>query len=365
MLSEKEKMVLQLIEQQPFLSQQEIASVLNMNKSTVGTIIAKLTDKQYIKGRAYIVNSTLDVVCIGGMNLDRKFHLNNAFTLHTSNPAFSTWSVGGVARNIAENLGRLNISVELLSLGGQDQEFETIKKQSSPYINFTSIMQLPNITTSHYSAIIDPDGEMVFAIADMSICDEMTPDWVQQFEHTLLKAQLLLIDLNLPNETVEYIIHFAKQHHIPLVIVPVSAPKMAHLPHNLQSVDWLIVNYDESIAFFKEEGTETQLCQQWINQGIQNIILTRGSKGIWYQSQQTHCRHFACPPVEKVIDATGAGDAFSAGIIYGLLKQSPIEQIIHYGLTNAYHTIQSEHTVRHSLHPTNFEAEYHSLYRKD
>lgn len=365
MLSEKEKMVLHLIEQQPFLSQQEIATTLNMNKSTVGTIIAKLTDKQYIKGRAYIVNSTLDVVCIGGMNLDRKFHLNHSFSLYTSNPASSTWSIGGVARNIAENLGRLNLSVELLSLGGQDQEFDTIKKHSCQYMNFNSVMRLPNITTSHYSAIIDSEGEMVFAIADMSICDEMTPDWLKQFEHTLLKARLLLIDLNLPKETVEYVIHFANQHQIPLVIVPVSAPKMNHLPQTLQYVDWFIVNYDESVAFFKEENTEIQLCQQWINRGIQNIILTHGSKGVWYQSQQTHCRHIACPPVEKVIDATGAGDAFSAGVIYGLLKQSPIEQVIHYGLTNAYHTIQSGHTVRHSLHPTNFEAEYHSLYRKD
>ena len=49
--------------------------------------------------------------CIGAANVDRKFYVHKDLVAETSNPVTSTRSIGGVARNIAENLGRLGETV--------------------------------------------------------------------------------------------------------------------------------------------------------------------------------------------------------------------------------------------------------------
>lgn len=59
------------------------------------------------KEMAEAFKETNPIICIGGANLDRKFYAKFDITSETSNPVKSSTSVGGVARNIAENLGRL------------------------------------------------------------------------------------------------------------------------------------------------------------------------------------------------------------------------------------------------------------------
>ena len=70
-------------------------------------IISGLIKKKYILGKAYIVNEEDSIICIGAANVDRKFYCDTDLQSMTSNPVKSTKSIGGVARNIAENLGDL------------------------------------------------------------------------------------------------------------------------------------------------------------------------------------------------------------------------------------------------------------------
>ena len=55
-LSEKEQRVLAVLKQNPFISQQQVAEQLNMPRSTVANVIAQLVEKQWLLGRAYIIN---------------------------------------------------------------------------------------------------------------------------------------------------------------------------------------------------------------------------------------------------------------------------------------------------------------------
>lgn len=89
--------------------------------------------KKYIVGRAYVLNESDGIFCIGAMNLDRKYHLQEDLVLKTSNPTHSEATVGGVARNIAENLGRLDLNVNLISMGSFDQDFQHQKGHGSMY----------------------------------------------------------------------------------------------------------------------------------------------------------------------------------------------------------------------------------------
>src|SRR5687768_7836208 len=61
------------------------------------------------------------VLCIGGAAVDRKYRALDAIRPATSNPVISERSFGGVARNVAENIARLGVTVSLASICGEDE----------------------------------------------------------------------------------------------------------------------------------------------------------------------------------------------------------------------------------------------------
>lgn len=369
MLNANEQKVLELIQQNPFITQNEMAEAINISRSTVASMIASLTQKKHLLGRAYIINEESKVYCIGAMNVDRKYYLQDEMVLGTSNPVTSSVSVGGVARNVAENLGRLEFDVSLISLAGHDQDFQIVKKETEAYVNMQNVTQKNGMATGAYNAILDPQGEMQMAIADMQIYDGMNVDWISSYFNQLREAELIVLDLNLPYEVVEYILSIARQFKVDLFVIPVSGPKMNRLPNDLKGVTWLIVNQDESETFFEvsceHDGDFERLIERWLEVGVENVVITRGSKANLYGNQQGKRYAFNPPRVEQVIDVTGAGDSYAAGIIYGHLKKVEPIEAIHFGMTNSYYTIQSSATVRTELSKEKLEDEKNNLFKKE
>ena len=219
LLNKNERRVLEIIESDPFISQKEIGRILDLTRSTVATIISSLTNKRHIIGRAYVVNQSSGIFCIGAMNVDRKYNLLGNMVLGTSNPANSNVSVGGVARNIAENLGRAQLEVSLISVGGHDQDYYFLKRETEPYVNMQHVTQHNGNATGTYNAVLDRHGEMQLAIADMDIYDGMDIQWISQYHTILSDAQLIILDLNLPYDTVEYILSLARQFKIEVFVI--------------------------------------------------------------------------------------------------------------------------------------------------
>lgn len=352
MLTPQESQVLEIIRANPYASQQEMADQLGMPRSTLAGIISGLVQQNLILGRAYILNDHPYIVCIGGMNVDRKYHLKGVLHVGTSNPVTSNLSVGGVARNIAENLGRLGLDVRMLSLAGQDQDFQIIRQETQDFVNLQSVTLMRDQSTSTYTAILDAEGDMQIAYADMDICEHMTQAWLEANQGQLLKAKFIVCDLNLPLEATKWLIEFCDRHQLPLAVIPVSQPKMAHLPADLHGVEWLVVNRGESYAYFDLDFDQNfgleQLAQAWLDKGVKNIIITNGSQSFVYGNQD-QIETYPVIQADKVVDATGAGDAFSAGIIYGAVQGFQHEKSLQLGLVNAYKTIQSPQTVRLDL----------------
>ncbi len=365
-LTEKELAILEVIRKHPFHSQQDIADELGMSRSALANSISDLIRRNYLLGRAYIINDEAPVICIGGMNVDRKFYATQTLIQKTSNPVTSSVSIGGVGRNIAENLGRLGENVLMLSRAGDDQDWEMIKSSSQSYINLRQVEVDATEATSSYTAVIDQDGEMNIALANMAVCDTMTVAWLEQYETLLTRAQVLIVDLNLPQESLAYLIELAREKQIPLFIIPVSAPKMNHLPRQLEGVEWLIVNQDESEYFFDttvqtEEEFQT-LAQMWLARGVKQVLMTRGAKSMYYANQDGRSIEIEPKRVPHLVDATGAGDSLSAGILFGWLNQFSTQECLEFGLTNAYHTILSQDTVRKSLSRHTFLQERKELF---
>ena len=248
----------------------------------------------------------------------------------------------------------------MLSVAGDDESFTWLEKEAEDFIDFSLVDRLPGKMTSNYTAILDLEGDMCLALADMSICEEMTPEWLSSHENEVKQAALVIADLNLPQETLEALIQLTNLEKIPLAIIPVSGPKMKRIPDKLHGVTWIVVNADESRTRYGEH-TLSELATLWQKDGVENIVITKGTKCGVFADATGVVKTFTPIKADHVQDVTGAGDSFSSGVLYGALKGASLEESIGYGLTNSYYTVQAIETVRKDLNAKSFEKEYQQL----
>lgn len=284
----------------------------------------------------------------------------------TSNPVKSSRTIGGVARNISENLGRLGEQVTLISVRGNDAEWREIYDASSSFMNLAHVAEIEGASTGSYTAVLDKSGDLSIALADMDIFEEITPDLLESKSSILKTAKCIVVDLNCPGETIDYLCSFASQYKIPLVIIPVSSPKMERLPKALDAVSWLIVNKDETETFLKLKIEDRKDWEnavvEWLALGVQNVIVTNGSEGVMTGSKRLGIQHFTAIDTPTVVDVTGAGDSFCSGVIYAWLQQQELDTVIQSGLVNSHKTILSKHTVRQKLSPQQFKLDMEEIY---
>ena len=119
-MTQRERQILQLIEQNPMVSQQELADQLQITRSSVAVHISNLLKKGYIAGKGYVLRTGSYAVVVGGVNIDIGGQSFEPLVAADSNPGTVTMSLGGVGRNIAHNLALLGTDVRLLSACGED-----------------------------------------------------------------------------------------------------------------------------------------------------------------------------------------------------------------------------------------------------
>jgi pseudouridine kinase len=364
-MTEKEQQIVNLIRKNPYISQQELAEILGLSRPSIANMISGLIRKGHILGRAYILNESQQIICIGGANVDRKFHVKAKAQFGTSNPIQSAQGVGGVARNIAENLGRLGMEVTLLTTSGNDSDWSYIAEASSLYMDLDRVSQIPGMSTGSYSAVLDTDGELIIALADMEVYEEITPDYLRKYDVLMSRAKCIIADLNCPKEALQFICHFAKNHQLPIVLIPVSSPKMNRLPDDLEGVTWLITNRDESEMYFNckinTEDEWRKTLESWLSLGIANVIITNGKKGAMIGNKEEGIFHIPSVETKDIVDVTGAGDAFSSAVIFSWLEGKPLLDIAKAGTINASKTVQCTYTVRQDLSPTQLQKDMEEL----
>jgi pseudouridine kinase len=320
----KKQQLLQLIRANPFISQQELADGLGLSRSAVAGYIAGLIRERKLLGRAYVLPDRRPLVCIGAANLDRKLRSLAPLALHTSNPASQTESFGGVARNIAENLARLGTPVALLTAVGSDSSGAALLAHAEAAgIDTHGALRLDDAASGTYTAVLDANGDMVVALADMALYDRLSPAFVAAREAQLAASALVVADLNLPLDTVDALLAQARRSGVALVLVAVSEPKMARLPRSLAGVRLLIMNAGELAArvgrtLIDDAALEAAM-REVRAQGARDLVVTRGAAGVLLTLPDGAIARLDAPPAE-VVDVTGAGDAFAAAVCWSLVQ---------------------------------------------
>jgi pseudouridine kinase len=345
----KKEQLFELIRSNPFISQQDLAAQLGLSRSAVANYIATLVRERRILGRAYVLPDHRPILCIGAANLDRKLRTLGPLALGTSNPARQSESFGGVARNIAENLVRLGAPAALITAVGSDASGRSLLSHADQAgIDTRGALRIDGAASGTYTAVLDQDGEMRVALADMAINDALTPDFFATREQQRAGAALIVADLNLPRDGVAALLDGARSDAVPMVIVAVSEPKIERLPKDLRGLRLLILNEGELAArvgrTLNNNADIARACDQLRKDGVQDVIVTRGAAGVSF-TIPGGLNTLAAAPV-RVVDVTGAGDAFAAAVAWSLYEgDTDLARACRRGLALSSMTIACEHTV--------------------
>jgi pseudouridine kinase len=290
------------------------------------------------------------VVVIGAASIDIKGRPTQAALPATSNPGAIRLSLGGVARNVAENLARLGVPTTLLTAVGDDAFGQQILSETSAHgVDTSKALLCPTYRSGAYLAILDEHGDMAVSIDDMRICGEITPQYVRAQRKLLAQAQMIVVDANLSPRTLDAVLKIAHKANVPVCADPVSnqlAPRLVPrlceysiIRPNAQEAEIMLHN-DVSIRSVSDAAIAAQRLRAC---GVRTVIITLGAEGLFYSSEDGS-GHIPAYRVD-VRDATGAGDALTAGMVYGLCNGMVLDEAMRIGASAAALTVHSAQTV--------------------
>ena len=282
---------------------------------------------------------------IGGANVDLSATLNDAFIAADSNPGHVEVGYGGVARNIAHNLSLLGARTQLLTIFGGDLFGGLLHdycKQQGIDVHLSE--RESSARSGMYLCIHNHGGEMIAAVADTDIIKGITPEWLEKRSGELNLSDFIVADTNIGEDAIRWLMDHVT---VPLFIDGVSSTKAHRVINALQKaklpyLHTLKLNLKEALAV-TNTSTYAEAAQALLNLGVAHVYITLGADGVYCRNAAEEWLFPALPG--EVVNTTGAGDAFLAGVVYAYAKAIDFPQTAHYGLMAARATLMSPKAV--------------------
>ncbi len=319
-MTQREEQILSWIREDPLISQQELAERAGITRSSVAVHITHLVQKGFIRGRGYLLSDPGYVVVVGAVNVDISGTPDTAYLPGDSNPGHVTLTMGGVGRNIAENLCRLGRRVVMITALGEDANAELLKRSCKEVgIDLSHSLTVTGGRTSTYLCLNDESGEIVGAVSDMAIYEALTPEVLSSRLDVLNRAALVIADGNLSPETLLWL----GQHvSAPLVADPVSVKKAHHLQGALPFLTALKPNRPEASLLsgvsIQSHEDLPKAAQALFQKGVKSVFISLGGEGVYFDDGSDR-GILSCIP-GALVNTNGCGDAFLASAADGILQ---------------------------------------------
>ncbi len=281
------------------------------------------------------------VAVVGGMNMDLVAQSTRTVIAGDSNPGRIQSAPGGVARNIAENLARLGHATELISLVGDDalgQSLLTATRAAG--VRVDGVQTLAGQGTSTYLSVHNAQGELDFAINDMALLEQLTPERLLSQASRLQAASAWVVDANLSPAALAYLLGDA--YAGPIFADAVSLAKCVRLTPWLAAIHTLKVNRLEAQALcgftVHTHADAMNAARHLQTRGVKNVVVSLGEDGACWADAQGQSGLCPAAPIQ-VVNVSGAGDALLAGLLHGHRQGWPLPAALEFGVACAEITL--------------------------
>ncbi|HEY4660079.1 MAG TPA: ribokinase [Terriglobales bacterium] len=263
------------------------------------------------------------IVVVGSINLDLVASTERIPQVGETviGRTFTTF-FGGKGANQAVAVARLGYPVSMVGNVGNDAFGTQLRNGLAEAGVNTEYVGTVEGSSGTALIITGPNGENSIVVVPGANA-QLTPKSIEQATPVLKQAGFILVQLEIPLETVEYLAEYAERHDIPLMLDPAPARE---LPVSLlRRVSWLTPNETETRELLKSNFDEDDqasyaAADQLLSRGVKNVVLKLGTRGcVIAQGSQPH-QNIPAFSVNAV-DTTAAGDAFNAGFAVGLISR--------------------------------------------
>ena len=226
---------------------------------------------------------------------------------------------GGKGANQAVAAARAGGDVTFITCIGEDDDG---KKMADGFrkdgINTDQVSVIPGVPSGTALIFVDRKGENCIAVAP-GANDQLSPDLIDRAEEVIMESDLILLQLEIPYNTIQHICKMAARHRKRIILNPAPARELDE--DILGSLEYLVLNETEAEIIAGQKVTDDNMesvCRAIQEMGPEHIILTLGSRGsyVYDKHVQQRVESFAV----NAVDSTAAGDTFCGAFAVSILS---------------------------------------------
>lgn len=282
------------------------------------------------------------IILIGGSNIDYMAKSTRKLVESDSNIGKLSVSYGGVGRNIVENLARIGNKVTFFTGIGSDALGEKLKEELESLDVKVLSPKLDGVTSS-YLSIHDSDGTMKYAICDSRASDKININYINENNADIRKTEFICLETNISPNTIRDL--FRCYPDKKWMVEAVSTNKVIRVSEYLDRIYLFKGNKYEAKAVVNSDTINIRTnIKKILDRGTQNVIISAGSKAIYYGNKSGIFK-IEINPIDDIINDTGAGDAMFAGIIDQINTGKTLEEAILFGNKLAVESLKTNKAV--------------------
>lgn len=258
---------------------------------------------------------------------------------------------GGKGSNQAVAASRLGARVSLLSAVGRDAWSSSARDLWRDHgVDDQYVRDAPEATMLG-AIMVDDTGENRIVIAPGALAALSTSD-AEAFRDPISRSDLLVISLEVPLDVAVHAMRIAREESTRVLLNPAPA---ANLPVAvLDDVDYLTPNLTEAALLAGLTGGEASpgtIIERLRSLTSAHIALTLGSDGVLVSTPGRPTRHVPAVAPRRVVDTTGAGDAFTAALAVAICAGAEFLDAVTWAAAAGSHAVASAGVISALPHP--------------
>ncbi|CAM3888726.1 ribokinase [Lederbergia lenta] len=227
---------------------------------------------------------------------------------------------GGKGANQAVAAARLNAEVYMVGCVGKDQFGEKIVNNFISNEVFTTYVEpVTHLETGTAHITLAEGDNSIIVVKGAN--DNITPDYIDKALDVILKSDIVLIQQEIPEETVEYVADLCFTNGVPLLLNP--APARPISKSVIEKAAYITPNEWEASVLFNNKDIHEAL-KEYPNK----LLVTEGKNGVRYYDGENEVLVPAYPV--DAVDTTGAGDTFNGAFAVAIAEGKNIQDSIRF-----------------------------------
>ena len=245
---------------------------------------------------------------------------------------------GGKGSNQAVAARRAGAETMFITKIGKDTFGEmAMKLYADEGINSKYVWEIPDMSTGAASIVVNEETGDNAIIVVPGAADAMVPDDLDTAEAGIADCAFFMASLEVPIPVMQHGLKIAKRNGVSTILNPAPAAILTDEVYGLS--DYFTPNETEAailagIPVVTIEDAE-EAAKIFLQRGIDTVVITLGEKGAYVRNSVINQHVPAFDMGGKVLETTGAGDAFNGGFAYALAEGMSLIEAVRFGSATA------------------------------